>query len=357
MSALQLITLAEVGADIASARTIPDILRVVADRARWVLTHTGCTLALVTSEGNRFFIYTRSASGETIKSATTYTLDQGLIGQALSQQHPIIVADTQATTLHPVDRAALVPTARSALFLPLVDQQRVLGSLIFSAARANAYSGELFGIGRLLALQVTSAVRNALLLEEVDGSESVILSLALAIEAKDSYTQGHCQRLAQYAEQLGQVVGFAEAHLVNLRMAAILHDVGKIAVPEAILNKLGALTLEEYHIMQQHPVVGEMICQPLRSVRAILPAIRHHHERWDGTGYPDRLAGEAIPLDARIIAIVDTFDAMTSDRPYRRGMPVEQALRILRENRGPQWDPVLVETFIQLILKNSRLRT
>jgi len=145
------------------------------------------------------------------------------------------------------------------------------------------------------------------------------------------------------------VLHFNQEQLANLRMAAILHDVGKIAVPEAILNKPGALTVEEYSVMQQHPVVGEGICQPLRSAQAVLPAIRHHHERWDGAGYPDHLAGEQIPLDARIIAIVDAYDAMTSDRPYRSGMPVERALAELQENRGPQWDPALIELFVPLV--------
>ena len=140
------------------------------------------------------------------------------------------------------------------------------------AARPHAYGGESFGSGRLLALQVTSAVRNALLLEDLDGKENVILSLALAIEAKDPYTQGHCQRLAHYAERVGRVLNFSHHQLANLRMAAILHDVGKIAVPEAILNKTGALTPVEYTVMQQHPLVGEGICQPLRSARG---AARH----------------------------------------------------------------------------------
>ena len=347
--AFQLVTLAEIGAHITSAQTIPDILHVLGNVARWVLTYCGCTLALVNAEADEFQIYQRLPSGEVSKSATTYTFNHGLIGQTLSQQQPVMIADTWAAPLEPADRDALAPCARSALFLPLIDQQRVLGALNICAARPHAYGGESFGIGRLLALQVTSAVRNALLLEDLDGKENVILSLALAIEAKDPYTQGHCQRLAHYAARLGGALDFNQKQLANLRMAAILHDVGKIAVPEAILNKPDVLTPHEYLVMQQHPLVGETICQPLRSMRAILSTIRHHHERWDGAGYPDHLAGDQIPLDARIIAIVDAYDAMTSDRPYRSGMPPERALAILRENRGPQWDPALIDLFVPLV--------
>jgi putative two-component system response regulator len=205
------------------------------------------------------------------------------------------------------------------------------------------------GIARLLGLQVAGALRTALLLEELDGQETVILSLALAIEAKDPYTEGHCQRLADYAVMLGRDLGMSERDIARLRMAALLHDLGKIAVPESILRKPGPLTVEEYEVVKQHPLVGERICRPLRSARAILPGIRHHHEHWDGTGYPDGLRREEIPLDARIIALVDAFDVMVSDRPYRRGMPVARALAIIEENAGPQWDPSLVERFLRLV--------
>jgi HD-GYP domain-containing protein (c-di-GMP phosphodiesterase class II) len=235
------------------------------------------------------------------------------------------------------------------LMMPLIADNHVFGTLTFSSNRPHTFPAETLALGRFLSLQVAGAVQNALLLEELDGRDNVIVSLALAIEAKDPYTEGHCQRLAQYAERLGRVLHFDEGHLTKLRMAAILHDVGKIAVPEAILQKPGNLTDDEYKILQLHPVTGESICQPLRSLRPMLPAIRHHHERWDGRGYPDGLVGEEIPLDARIIAIVDAFDAMTSDRPYRPGMPVERALAILRENRGPQWDEALLSAFIPLI--------
>jgi putative two-component system response regulator len=132
-------------------------------------------------------------------------------------------------------------------------------------------------------------------------------------------------------------------------MAATLHDVGKIAVPEAILSKPGPLTDEEYTILKRHPVVGAEICSPLRAALDILPAVLHHHERWDGRGYPHGLTGEAIPTDARIIAIIDAFDAMTSDRPYRPGLSIATATAIIRENKGPQWDPAILDLFLNMI--------
>jgi putative nucleotidyltransferase with HDIG domain len=348
--AVQLATLVELGPQIAGARTVEDVLRVVSRGARWLLTFSHCTLALETSDGDHYRIYAWETATGRFKSTTPMRRNHGLVGSVLTHQHPLRIADLDENGT-PCDGVAEAfgPEARSALLLPLTLEERVFGTLNFGAARLNAYPAEVLSIGSLLALQVAGAVRNALLLEDLDGQETVILSLALAIEAKDPYTQGHCRRLAQYAERLGRVLALEPAHLTRLRMAAILHDVGKIAVPEAILNKPGALTPAEFAVVQQHPVVGENICRPLRSAQALLPAIRSHHERWDGQGYPDRLVAGAIPFDARITAIVDAFDAMTSDRPYRPGMPRARALDIMRANAGPQWDPDLVETFVRLI--------
>src|SRR6266851_2913157 len=176
-------------------------------------------------------------------------------------------------------------------------------------------------------------------------AKSVVLSLARSIEAKDSLANGHSDRMGEYAGQLGKRLGLQEQELQELRIACLLHDVGKVAVPDSILLKPGPLDAEEMEIVRQHPVVGENICAPLRSLRGILPVIRHHHERMDGTGYPDGLRGEEIPLMARIMAISDAYDAMTSDRPYRRGMPTTHALELLRRGAGTQWDRDLVAEF------------
>jgi hypothetical protein len=348
--ALQLATLAEVGAAIASVRTIEEILGVLVANARWILNYQRCSITVEAPSGDQMRVYAQDTAAGAYPSLTRMPLRHGLVGQVLASHQPLRLSDIDPEiAVDDSEAQVLVHRVRSILMLPLVADNRVFGTLTFSSARPNAFQPETLALGRFLSMQVAGAVQNALLLEELDGRENVIVSLALAIEAKDPYTEGHCQRLAQYAERLGRVLDFDPVHITKLRMAAILHDVGKIAVPEGILQKPDALTDDEYKILQLHPVTGESICQPLRSLRPMLPAIRHHHERWDGRGYPDGLVGEAIPLDARIIAIVDAFDAMTSDRPYRLGMPVERALAILRENRGPQWDTELLDAFIPLI--------
>jgi putative two-component system response regulator len=186
--------------------------------------------------------------------------------------------------------------------------------------------------------------------DELENAEAVLFSLALSIEAKDPYTKGHCDRLADYAAAMADHLGLPQDQRVALRRAGVVHDIGKIAVPEHILIKPGPLTSSELVIMKQHPVVGERICSPLKSFRLVLPIIRHHHEKLDGSGYPDGLKGEQIPLTARIMQITDVYDALTTDRPYRATLPQDVALATMRdEARRGWWDTSLVEEFERLI--------
>jgi putative two-component system response regulator len=177
-------------------------------------------------------------------------------------------------------------------------------------------------------------------------AEAVVLSLARTIEARDSYTRGHCDRLATSAARLGLQVGLSNEQVEALRVAGIVHDVGKVAVPDSILLKAGPLTPQETAIIRRHPVEGERICSPLKSLRRVLPIIRHHHERMDGSGYPDGLRADAIPLAARILQIVDIYDALTTDRPYREAFSARQALATLYKEADRGWlDIELVRVF------------
>ena len=164
----------------------------------------------------------------------------------------------------------------------------------------------------------------------LDPSEAALCLLAMAVEAKDRTLKGHCARLAHYAVALGKAIGLDAATLEALRRGPALHDIGKIWVPDAILFKPGPLTAEEWFVVREHPVVGEQMCRPLQGLQDVLPIIRHHHERPDGTGYPDGLAGSAIPLTAQILQVADVFDALTSPRPYRQPLPQPVALHSLR---------------------------
>jgi putative two-component system response regulator len=197
-----------------------------------------------------------------------------------------------------------------------------------------------------LLARVRSLVRLKRYTDELESVETVIFMLARSIEAKDTCTHEHCDRLARYSVALAERLGLPDEERVALRRAGIVHDIGKVAVPERILLKPGPLDPEERRIMQTHPVVGERICAPLKTFRLVLPIIRHHHEKMNGTGYPDGLHYDQIPLTARILQTVDIYDALVTDRPYRKALPHERAFAILREevDRG-WWDAALVDEF------------
>jgi len=193
-----------------------------------------------------------------------------------------------------------------------------------------------------LVSRVRSALRLKSVLDTLDSSEQVIFALAAAVEAKDAYTESHTQRVANAARHLGTRLGLQESDLDALYRGGLIHDIGKIGVPDAILLKPGPLNVDEQAQMRAHPVIGESIVRPLRSGADILPIIRNHHERVDGGGYPDGLAGDHIPLLARIVAICDAHDALVSDRPYRIRRTSIEAIEILRQGAGLQWDRELV---------------
>jgi putative two-component system response regulator len=201
-----------------------------------------------------------------------------------------------------------------------------------------------------LLARVHSLIRLKQFTDELDNAEAVLLSLALSIEAKDPYTEGHCDRLSKYSVAVAEKLGLPEDLRVALRRGGLVHDIGKLAVPEHILLKPGPLTPDERKIMEQHAIAGERICAPLRSFRHVLPIIRHHHEKQDGSGYPDGLKADQIPLTARILQITDVYDALTTDRPYRKALSAEKAFAIMREEvkRG-WWDGSVLNEFEDVV--------
>jgi putative two-component system response regulator len=248
-----------------------------------------------------------------------YELCRRLKQDPLNQLTPVVLVSTAPT-----------PTE--------VEQGREAGAADFWGMPSSLWDG----LGR-----IQSLLRLKSYIDEQ--AKCVVLSLARSIEAKHSLTDGHSHRLADCAAELGESLGLTEQDLEELRLACLLHDIGKLAVPDSILLKPGCLNAQEIEIMRQHPVTGEQICAPLKSLRPVLPLIRHHHERIDGTGYPDGLYGEEIPLKARILQVADVFDALINDRPYREALSCNEALGILHQEAMYGWlDASLVCKFSQI---------
>jgi putative two-component system response regulator len=201
-----------------------------------------------------------------------------------------------------------------------------------------------------LEARVRSLLRIKRYTDELDSAEAVILSLALTVEARDAYTQGHCARLAAYGVALGQALGLDGEDLAALRRGGYLHDIGKIAVPDAVLLKPGPLTEAEREVVKRHPVIGDELCGRLRLLANVRPIVRHHHECLDGSGYPDALRGQDVPLLAQIVSVVDLFDAMTTDRPYRRARSPQQACGELRNEVARNRKRAdVVDAFVDLV--------
>ncbi len=203
-----------------------------------------------------------------------------------------------------------------------------------------------------LITKIRSLLKLKTLNEELDHSENIILTLAVAMEARDPYTKGHSTRVSKIAADFAAFLGLPEKDRKEMKKAGILHDIGKICLSESLLNKPGPLTKDEVEMIKTHTLLGEDLCRPLVSMRKILPAIRHHHERWDGNGFPDGLASEDIPIMARILAIIDSFDAMVSVRPYRDRRSVAVSLETIKaEQYNGQWDAELVGYFLDMMYR------
>ena len=245
-----------------------------------------------------------------------------------------------------LDFCRAVKAARATRFIPIIvlgGRQGEESEIAGIASGADAFLVQTPSAA-LIRARVRAMLRHKEAIDSLDEADAVLFALARAVEHRDSLTAGHCERLAIMSTSLGAALGLSRAELIALYRGGYLHDIGKVAVPDAILFKPGPLTDEEWAVMKMHALKGVEICSPARTLAAALPIVRSHHERWDGSGYPDGLRGEEIPLLARILQVADIFDALIAPRPYKPALPVAEALRILGDEARKGWrDPALVE--------------
>lgn len=216
-------------------------------------------------------------------------------------------------------------------------------------AGADDFFGKPFDLAELR-VRVKALLRLKHVTDELERAEAVLITLGLAIESRDPYTAGHCERLGSLGVALGERLGLPQEDLKAIRLGGFLHDLGKLIIPDAVLLKTGPLTDAEWQVMKQHPEAGERMVVPMRTMARVRPIIRYHHERWNGSGYPERLAGEAIPLTARILGLMDAYDALRSSRPYKPAISLKDSVEVLKaETKQGLWDPSLLDPFLTIL--------
>lgn len=208
-----------------------------------------------------------------------------------------------------------------------------------------------------LSARVKSLIRQKRLNEDLNHAAQILFSIAQTVESRDPNSGNHCERLLALSQAFGEFIHLSRSEIRDLAWGSYLHDIGKVGIPDSVLLKAGPLTQEEWAIMRQHVLVGEQICHPLRTMRGVIPIIRHHHERWDGTGYPDGLEEYNIPFLAQVFQLIDIYDALTSDRPYKTAFSPTESLLIIKEETAKGWrNPELVSQFIEFIQQTEVLR-
>lgn len=279
--------------------------------------------------GARISLY-RSTAGHAMKRGKTVSVE-ALAGSRQHGQLDCTLAENGLASL---------------LAVPLISRDSARGVLLLGDRQPGGFASEETFVVEKIASQISVALENATLYEDMRTLFiSTVSSLANAIDAKSPWTKGHSERVMTIAAAIAEEMGLSDSFVEKIKIAGLLHDIGKIGILEELLEKPDKISDEEFPPMRLHPEKGVAILSPIEQLQDVLPAIRHHHERYDGTGYPDGLKGEEIPLQARIVAVADAFDAMVSDRPYKKGFSVQNALKTLEKGAGSQFDPVVVEFF------------
>jgi len=314
-----------------------------------------CVLRLVDADSGVLDVVANFHIGDDILAGIPgIRLGDGVSGKAAVLAQPMAIDDIDKDDS--VKRIKLVRLIRRAgvralLAVPVRFRRHILGVITVYGKQPHVFTGEQIKTAGIFAAYVAMVVQEARHFRQISGNcFDTINALVLSLENRDPYSHGHTQRVTRYAAALGDALGLPARDMTALRYAAEVHDIGKISIPDFILNKPSGLTKAERVVIEMHPVKSAEILQPLGFMHEVLPIVKHHHERFDGAGYPDRLHGEHIPYLSRILACADSFDAMVSDRPYRPvRLTVRQAVGEIRRNAGAQFDPDIARCFCKIV--------
>lgn len=334
----------QLGRILNSSLSLDEILPTALTRTLELLKATTASVMLLDEKGEELKIRLAHGLSPDIVEATRVRLGERVSGKVAATGEPILIKRKEGQDCD------------SSVCVPLLANQQVLGVLnIRTKIDGGDFTHQDLELAGQLANIAAAAIENASLHDELQALFlSTVSVMANSIDARDPYTKGHSERVTTYAVMIAEHLNLPVEDLEKIRYAGLLHDIGKIRIRDHILHKPGRLTESEYAEMKKHPEYGVEIMQPVKAFENILPAMLYHHERFDGQGYPHGLKGADIPLSARILCVADCFDAMTSDRPYRKGMPAKDALHELRKNKSTQFDPELVDVFLRLV-ENDRI--
>ncbi len=345
----ELTSLSEVTNKISDSLDTATVLNTIIDAISKVMGFQICSIKLLDHSGKNLNVEISRGMGEDYKEKGTTTIGEGISGLAVKMRKPIVVEDLASDKRIPSEHFLHEMKLKSIISIPLITKQSVMGVLNLYTKNRHVFTEDEKRLLGIFANQAAGAIENAKLFESLRGSYlNTIQALSMAIDAKDRYTHGHSKRVSDISLLIAKEMNFDDDQIDLLKYAADLHDIGKIGISELIISKEGKLTVDEYEIIKTHPLVGETIVEPVPFLQDIKPIIRHHHERWDGYGYPDGLAGEEIPFMSRIILIADAYDAMTSDRPYRKALSHEEAVKEIMKHNGTQFDPKVVDAFLRV---------
>ena len=344
-----LTTMAEIDRAILSALDTDKIVGTVITRMHEFFSYDFVSIILLDSKGeNRARRYVGSGKPDVMKIHDDIDVSHEAVEKFIDNRE-IVLINAQRNLppfLAPLNRNEITSFA----VLPLFIKQELAGIITLGFLDSSAIDQEDLHHARQLADQVAVALSNAQLIEELDLLNwGTLTALARTVDAKSPWTAGHSERVTEIALKIGHVMRLTPSELENLNRGGLLHDIGKIAVPVSVLDKPGKLTEEEYQIIQAHSSIGARILEPINAYAPVIPMVLQHHERFNGKGYPDGVAGEDICLGARILAVADAFDAITSERPYRKGMDSEVALTIIKQESGKQFDPKVVHAFSEVM--------